>query len=206
MKDQTMGQKPLILTPEQQKEICDTLASGASRTVAARFAGCHPATLRAEIRRNPEFEKRVIKSENNLETVMLRAIRQATESDVKHWRAAAWGLERIFPNRYAKRRSDTLTRDQVHEVISEVSEIVASELPVPRFRQRIFHRLGVLFATARPHPIEPTPHDNHAPSDTPEQQRLAGPIHGNGSDQATNARETPPNPPSESTETTADSQ
>jgi hypothetical protein len=202
-----MGQKPRILTADQQNEICDMLASGASRNLAARFAGCHPGTLRAEMRRNADFAHRVIQAELKLEAVLLRAIRNAAESDTKQWRAAAWALERIYPNRYAKRRSNTLTVDQVHEVISEVTEIVASELPVPRFRERIFNRLAVLFATARARPsIEPTPQDDHVTHKPSEQQRrIAGPTRCKEPDDQLPAIETPPAPPGESTDTASDS-
>ena len=199
-----MSRKPLRLTDQQMDEICEMLSSGASRASAAQFAGCHPATLRAEMRRNPDFAHRVIQSELKLEAVMLRTIRTAAESDSKQWRAAAWALERIFPNRYAKRRSNTLTVDQVHEVISEVTEIVASELPVPRFRERIFNRLAVLFATARARsPLQSEPEHTHVPSadSSQQQRRLAGPSRSAGGDDQTDSLEAPPPPSGESTET-----
>jgi hypothetical protein len=188
-----MSHKPLRLTDKQMDDICEMLATGSSRPTAAQFAGCHPATMRAEMRRNPGFAHRVTQSELKLEAVMLRTIRTAAESDNKQWRAAAWALERIYPNRYAKRRSNTLTVDQVHEVISEVTEIVASELPVPRFRERIFNRLAVLFATARTRsPLQSASENSHASSDpTAHQRRITGPSNGIGRDGQTDAPEVP---------------
>jgi hypothetical protein len=168
-----MSQKPLKLTDLQQNEVCEMLSAGATRPIAAQFAGIHPATLRAEIRRNQAFARRVIQSELKLESVMLRTIREAANDNAKQWRAAAWLLERIYPNRYAKRRTSTLTLDQVHELVSEVSEIVAAELPVPKFRQRIFDRLAVLITTVqiRP-PAKPTANDSHSVHPEPVRQPL----------------------------------
>ena len=106
---------------------------------------------------------------------MLRVIREAA-SDPKQWRAAAWALERIYPNRYAKRRTGTLTLGQVHELVAEVSEIVAAELPVPKFRQRIFDRLAVLVTTVPMRPPKPaTENSDVNQSNSPSQRRLAGP-------------------------------
>jgi hypothetical protein len=185
-------------------DICEMLSSGASRPTAAQFAGCHPATMRAEMRRNPDFTNRVLQAELNLESTMLRAIRSVAEDDPKQWRAAAWALERIYPNRYAKRRTNTLTVDQVHEFISEVTEIIASELPVPRFRERIFNRLAVLFATARTRsPLNSATENTDAPTDPPaHQRRIAGPPNGIGRDGQTNAPEAPSSPSSEQAQST----
>jgi hypothetical protein len=196
-----MPHKPLRLTDQQMTDICELLATGASRSTAAQFAGCHAATLRAEMHRNREFSHRVIQSELKLEAVMLRTIRTAAESDIKQWRAAAWALERIFPNRYAKRRSNTLTVDQVHEVISEVTEIVASELPVPRFRERIFNRLAVLFATARTRsPLQPASENADVPAAQLTEPRIVGPQRPADDDSQQNALQAPPPPSGESTE------
>jgi hypothetical protein len=195
-----MSRKPQPpLTDAQRHDICEMLSSGASRASAAQFAGCHVAALRAEMRRNPDFAARVLQAELNLESTMLRAIRTAAAEDQKQWRAAAWALERIYPNRYAKRRSNTLTVNQVHEFISEVSEIIASELPVPRFRERIFHRLAVLFATARTgSPLNTATANENVPADSPaHHRRIAGPSDGACRDGQTDAPQVPFPPSSE---------
>jgi hypothetical protein len=200
-----MSRKPQPpLTDTQRHDICEMLSSGASRASAAQFAGCHVAALRAEMRRNPDFAGRVRQAELNLESTMLRAIRTVAQQDQKQWRAAAWALERIYPNRYAKRRSNTLTVDQVHEFISEVTEIIASELPVPRFRERIFNRLAILFATARTRsPLQPASEITTVPADPPaHHRRIAGPSNGIGGDGQSNAPEVPSPPSSEQAQST----
>jgi lysophospholipase L1-like esterase len=195
-----MPRKPLRLTDQQMNDICDMLATGSSRSTAAQFAGCHPATMRAEMRRNPTFAHRVAQAELKLEAQLLRTIRHAA-SDPKQWRAAAWALERIYPNRYAKRRSNTLTVDQVHEVISEVSEIVAAELPVPKFRQPIFDRLAVLVTTVQVRaPMKPGTDNVHVIQPHSEQpRRLEGPAPCNASGDRSGESETPPPASSEPT-------
>jgi hypothetical protein len=169
--------KPVRLTAEQKDQICAILSMGATRSMAAQYAGCHHATLRAEIRRDPDFSRRVIHSELKLESVCLRNIREAA-SDPKQWRAAAWALERVYPNRYARRKASTITTDQANELVAEFNEIIASELPVPKFRQRIFDRLALLYTniqinTAHQRETEQT---NAQFMETPiEPPRLVGP-------------------------------
>jgi hypothetical protein len=111
--------------------------------MAARIANCHPATLRAEMRRDREFANRVEQCETKLESLCMKTLREAS-SDTKHWRAAAWTLERLYPNRYGKRKSDTVTVDEARQVMVQVYEIVSAELPVKKFRKRIFDRLSVV--------------------------------------------------------------
>jgi hypothetical protein len=138
-----MGRKPIRLTEEQRNTACSALSLGLTRSMAARIADCHPATLRAEIRRDSIFAGRVDQCETKLESLCMKTLREAS-SETKHWRAAAWTLERLYPNRYAKRGSDTVTFEQARHVMMQVYEIVSAELPVKKFRQRIFDRLSVI--------------------------------------------------------------
>jgi hypothetical protein len=119
------------------------LSMGGTRGMAACVANCHPATLRAEMRRDPEFANRVEQCETKLESICLKTLREAS-SDTKHWRAAAWTLERLYPNRYGKRKCDTITFEQARHFMVRALEIVSAELPVKKFRKRIFDRFTVL--------------------------------------------------------------
>jgi len=138
-----MARKPKQMTTVQRERVCSMLSMGSTRGVAARVADCHPATLRAEMRRDPEFAYRVNQCESKLESICLKTLREAS-SDTKHWRAAAWTLERLYPNRYGKRKCDTVTFEQAHHLMIEAFEIVSAELPVKKFRKRIFDRFTVL--------------------------------------------------------------
>jgi hypothetical protein len=191
------------LTTEQKNQICSILSIGATRAMAAQYAGCHHATLRAEIRRDRDFAQRVIHSELKLESVCLKSIREAA-SDPKQWRAAAWALERVFPNRYARRKASTITTDQANELVAEFNEIIASELPVPKFRKRIFDRLALVYTNIQINtaPQRETDH-THAQLMEPSNElpRLVGPPHLEVGLDTPVLEATSSTPPSEPTET-----
>lgn len=126
------------------------LRLGATRTMAATYARCHPATIRAEMRRDPSFANQIAQSELRSETSFLKVI-HAAGKDPKQWRAAAWALERMYPERYARRKGNTLTEEQVQQLVAEMAEIVASELPITKYRQRIFNRLADLQTNYKSH-------------------------------------------------------
>jgi len=139
-----MPRRPNRLTEAQKNRIVNMLRIGGTRTMAASFACCHPATIRAEMRRDPSFANQVVQSELRNERSFLKVI-HAAGNDPKQWRAAAWALERLYPERYARRKANTFTEEQVHEIVSEMAEIVATELPIPKFRDRIMARFKELY-------------------------------------------------------------
>jgi hypothetical protein len=144
-----MPRRPKRLTEAQRTKITTMLRLGGDRSMAADYARCHSATLRAEMRRDPEFANQVIQAELRNESSFLRVIQEAGK-DPKQWRAAAWALERLYPERYARRPGNTLTAEQVHQLMSEVTEIVASEL-AKTDRQRVSARLADLETNYRSH-------------------------------------------------------
>ena len=137
------------LTSAQRNKIKSMLNIGGDRSMAAGYARCHPATIRAEMRRDPEFANQVTQAELRNESSFLKVIHKAGK-DPKQWRAAAWALERLYPERYARRKGNTLTEEQVQQLIAEMAEIVASELPA-KYRQRVFARLADLQSNYRSH-------------------------------------------------------
>jgi hypothetical protein len=131
------------LDQTKQREICAILAVGGTRAMAARYVGCHPETIRRTALREPEFAAQLRKAEINSEIVLLRSIQTASQ-DVKQWRASAWALERLFPERYGRRSPRTITVEQVSELIRQLGTIIVSEIPVKVYRERILARLAEL--------------------------------------------------------------
>lgn len=93
----------------------DAIRAGASRTTAAEAAGIGRATLLEWLARgegrDPDREQtdelatfavEVRAAESELETSMIAHIRAASEGDRPDWRAAAWLLERRFPDRWGR--------------------------------------------------------------------------------------------------------
>lgn len=139
----------LKLDAAKRREICAILSVGGTRAMAATYVGCATATIRATARRIPEFAEQLRKTELGPEITFLKAI-QAAAGDVKQWRAAAWALERLFPERYAKRPPESITLEQLTELMKTLAEIIAGEVPVKRYRQRLLARLAELLAEPPP--------------------------------------------------------
>lgn len=87
-------------TPDQRKDrIIAAVRAGASKATAAKFAGISPRTLRRWAKEQPEFRESLLQADGACETNLLAKIHAATD---KNWMAAAWILERRFPERWAR--------------------------------------------------------------------------------------------------------
>ncbi len=133
------------LDETKQREVCAILAVGGTRQMAAHYVGCHPETIRRRAIREPEFAAQLRRAEVTPEITLLRSI-QAAVADPKQWRAAAWALERLYPDRYARRRPRMIGLDQMKQIVEQLANVVLSEVPVKRYRSRILKRLAALVA------------------------------------------------------------
>jgi hypothetical protein len=102
-----MALPPQPLNDGQRRLVCALLALGATRRSAAEFADCRRLDLEAELKRDPAFKLQVLQSELRPEINNLRTLLEAAR-DPKQWRAAAWALERLYPERYAPQKRNTL--------------------------------------------------------------------------------------------------
>lgn len=133
-------------------QVLAVLALGGTRAMAARFVGCTTMTIRNEVRRDPRFAEALAKAVDSSEMVYLQSIRKAAK-ETRHWRAAAWALERARPERYAPRGPDVITFAQMRRFIARIVEIVSTHVP-ERYRKLILDQLdaasGDLQAGAKP--------------------------------------------------------
>ena len=79
----------------------------------------------------------------------VRNINQAAKKE-QYWRAAAWALERLNPEDFAKRSPGYLTPEEVRTLLDRVGEILLDEIPVARFRKAALKRLDRLLAKIEP--------------------------------------------------------
>jgi hypothetical protein len=133
------------LTEVKRREICAILAVGCTRTVAARYVGCHPSTIRNTAKRDPDFAAALEQSESQHEIRHLARINAAAQEG-RYWRAAAWALERTYPDRYARRRPYTITVDQMSQALAQFAGAILEELDDQQLQQRVFARLSELTA------------------------------------------------------------
>lgn len=134
--------RPRVLDDAKRREICALIAGGCDLREAARYVRCSVNTIRREAERNADFGEQLRRSEMYAELSPLRSMQQAIGT---HWRAAAWFLERAYPHRFGRRDPATFNSQQARRLLTEVLDIVASEMPDSFARDRIERRLRATF-------------------------------------------------------------
>lgn len=84
---------------EKQERVIEATRKGLTRAICARLAGVAPSTLYKALREDAEFSQRVKTAQADGEQALIDTIRAAS-AEPKHWTAAAWLLERRYPERY----------------------------------------------------------------------------------------------------------
>jgi len=134
------GGRPTKLTPELQRTIVVAITGGNYIETAAAMAGVNKETLYAWLRRGAkepgiyrEFSDAVEKALAQAETRDVLLIGRAAETQ---WQAAAWRLERKFPQRWGRRDHLKLSvsdEDIDAEIEAELEKLAAgSESETPR--------------------------------------------------------------------------
>jgi hypothetical protein len=113
-----------VLNDAKRKTIIALIANGSSRRAAAELARAEQAT----------------------EVSLLRSVHAAAK-ETKHWRAAAWLLERRNPEDFAPRPLNLFTEQQMADMISQIVEIVHGDLTDETYR-RAMEKLDELLAEA----------------------------------------------------------
>lgn len=92
------GGRPRKLADKLPREkIYAILSIGGSRTDAAKSLGVSMVTMQSEAKRDPEFLRGMEKAEAQGKLELLRKIKGAAP-----WQAAAWMLERKYPQEFAR--------------------------------------------------------------------------------------------------------
>lgn len=130
----------------KKREIAAILSVGCSRATAAKYVGSSAETIRRTAKRDPEFAEQVRRAETGHELRYLQLI-QGAAKDAKYWRAAAWALERKYPERYAPRKPQAVTKDEMGEIVRQLGETIAAEVQEISVRRRILARLDQWIAS-----------------------------------------------------------
>ena len=131
-----------ILDGYKRREILAILAVGGSREIAAKYVGCSVSTIQNTADRDPNFAEQLHRKEKTWEIGYLENIRAAARNE-RHWRAAAWALERLKPERYARRGPDVITLDQVKQLMTRFAEVVSEEVPA-KMRKNVLKRCAAI--------------------------------------------------------------
>jgi hypothetical protein len=134
--------RPPVLDQIKKREILAILSVGSSRRTAARYVGCSPTTIQNTADRDPEFAEQLHHADHIAEIEYLKSIKKAAKKE-QYWRAAAWALERGFPEKYARRGPDVITVEQIGLLLTKFSEIIVRELP-ERQRSDILKKMDAM--------------------------------------------------------------
>jgi transposase-like protein len=92
--------RPSRLTEERQAKILEALRAGNYLTSAAALAGVSRSTLHAWRQEHPHFADAVDQARAHAEARNDAIVQMAARTQ---WQAAAWWLERSFPDRWGRR-------------------------------------------------------------------------------------------------------
>ncbi|MCA9237029.1 MAG: hypothetical protein KDA44_16260 [Planctomycetales bacterium] len=135
------GRPRLLADDEKRRLVCAMISVGAGIEAAARHAGCSTWTIRREAQRDEAFGRQLQQAETTAELTPLRMVRRAAET---HWRAAAWLLERMCPERFARRAADSVAPDEVKSLLDKAASILVDECYDQSQQQRVVGRLQQL--------------------------------------------------------------
>lgn len=138
---QQPGRPRALADAEKRRTVCAMISVGAGIEAAARHVGCSTWTIRREAQRDEAFARQLQEAETAAELMPLRLVRQAAESQ---WRAAAWLLERMCPERFARRTADSVTEDELKALLEQTATILVDECYDEPQQQRVVRRLRQL--------------------------------------------------------------
>lgn len=126
--------------PSARRPSCALSAWASRASVAARAAGCSKDTIRRRLQRKPAFLARVEEAEGQAQQMLLNLVLGAAAKKLPNtWQAAAWMLERRWPDLYGQRNRIEISLDvrreakriadelgiSVEEVLAEADAILA---------------------------------------------------------------------------------
>ncbi|MBU4272725.1 MAG: hypothetical protein KKE86_08605 [Planctomycetes bacterium] len=134
--------RPPVLDKDKRGRIAAIISVGCSQGVAAQYVGCAPSTILRTAERDPTFAEELRQAKCNAELSLVKNIRNAAKKE-QYWRAAAWALERGFPEKYARRGPDVITVEQIGLLLARFAELVVQEVP-ERYRKNILKKTDAM--------------------------------------------------------------
>ena len=111
--------RPRALDDVKRREVCALVAAGCTLAGAARYVNCSAKTISREAERIPDFGEQLRRSQLAARLEPLRALRAKANT---HWRAAAWLLERVDPEQFARYDAKLLTPEEVGDLLDNIRD------------------------------------------------------------------------------------
>jgi transposase len=127
--------------------IINMVTEGSSQRSAAGAVGCAPSTITRTAQRDRRFGLDLLQAHELLKMRALRTMNRVADQD-KNWRAAAWLLERLEPDRFALRKPFQFTLEQMKDIFKQVCKAFSQGVPSEN-RMAAFRRLTELMQEYR---------------------------------------------------------
>lgn len=116
-----------MLDEFERSKICDVVKFGCGREAAAKYVGLTLEQLEAEIVRDEELAKELLRAEGAAVLSYMGNVRKAA-SEEKHWRSSAWWLEhQARIDKLSGPDRLTLT-DAILETLERFAEVIVAEV------------------------------------------------------------------------------
>src|SRR5262245_59099301 len=114
-----------IMTPARRAKFCELLAESHTLEEASEAIGVSIRTVQRQRKRDEDFDHEVLLALQKTPDP-LKLMEQAAR---KHWRAAAWLLERQNPEQYARKPVNTTSAKKVATALRFVQEMALEAVP-----------------------------------------------------------------------------
>lgn len=113
-------------SPEIDAAILAKIADGSTQTDAAQAVGIHRTTLSRWKSADPELAEAMERAESEAKAKLLQLVLSSAGGEDPDWRAAAWILERRWPDEFGPK-----ARMQISVDVRGEAETLAARLGVP---------------------------------------------------------------------------
>jgi len=117
--------RPRLLDDTKKREVCALVSAGCSLDFAARYVSCTAKTIRREEEHDEAFGLRLRNAQLSARLAPLEALRGKAKT---HWRAAAWLLERIDPEQFAKVDQKYYRPEEVIDLLENIGTALEDQL------------------------------------------------------------------------------
>jgi len=115
--------KAVLDDPEKQGKVIAMIANWVSRKDAAIYVGLSERAFHYYCKSHPDFASAIKEAESERKEIALGCILKAAKKG--QWTAAAWLLERCFPNQFGRTNRDELV--QAKKLMKREAEIMVKK-------------------------------------------------------------------------------
>lgn len=140
--------RPRALDEIKRREICAITSAGFGALTAAQYVGCSMRTIEREVVRDRDFFEVYRRARLSSQLDPLNCVRNAAKT---HWRAAAWLLERLRPQEFARRGALMVDPQDFHKAIEVIEREIRRVIREPRLQDRVLASINR--AAGNMHPV-----------------------------------------------------